>query len=345
MAPRRKSSKRKSKSRFMPLLMAGAAAINRQVARHPAAVGGTVCFFVIFGFVSANALWYQPGRHPAPFLKTRDPAHFSLLSGVRRSPLLDEQNGRVTTFRIERETASGPGGNAAETESSATAAPDSSLILAVQQELVRQGLLTGTPDGVAGPVTTNAISTFQTSVGMAPTGEATPELLAALKVDGGATAAVPLPRPAAQAESGIDPVAAAILNAQATLPPEPAHPAAKPPANPAAQPAINPAVQPAAQSAARPKPVSTPGAVASAKPPSVPDAASAPAADPVASVELIMEIQRGLSNIAYTDVSVDGVAGAQTRAAIRHFEHHYRLPETGEPNEQVLAKLRSIGAL
>ncbi len=45
-----------------------------------------------------------------------------------------------------------------------------------------------------------------------------------------------------------------------------------------------------------------------------------------------MSIQRGLSNIAYADVTIDGVAGEQTRAAIRHFERHYRLPETGEPN-------------
>ena len=59
----------------------------------------------------------------------------------------------------------------------------------------------------------------------------------------------------------------------------------------------------------------------------------------------MIQIQRGLSNIAYTDISVDGVAGAQTKAAIRRFEKHYRLPETGEPNELVLKKLKSIGAL
>ncbi|MDX0423436.1 peptidoglycan-binding protein [Sinorhizobium medicae] len=65
---------------------------------------------------------------------------------------------------------------------------------------------------------------------------------------------------------------------------------------------------------------------------------------PVSS-EMVMNIQKGLSNLAYADVVVDGVAGDQTRAAIRHFEKHYRLPQTGEPNAKVLKKLKEIGAL
>ncbi|MNT40030.1 putative peptidoglycan binding domain protein [compost metagenome] len=71
---------------------------------------------------------------------------------------------------------------------------------------------------------------------------------------------------------------------------------------------------------------------------------SANAAKP-ANRELIARIQQGLINIAYADVKVDGVAGQQTRNAIRAFEKHYRLPETGEPSEVVLKKLKSIGAL
>jgi peptidoglycan hydrolase-like protein with peptidoglycan-binding domain len=49
--------------------------------------------------------------------------------------------------------------------------------------------------------------------------------------------------------------------------------------------------------------------------------------------------------MAYKDVTVDGVPGEQTRAAIRRFERHYQLPETGEPSAAVLKKLKSIGAL
>ena len=68
--------------------------------------------------------------------------------------------------------------------------------------------------------------------------------------------------------------------------------------------------------------------------------AGAAVADP-----MVVEIQRGLVNIAYDGVVVDGVAGATTRAAILEFQKHYRLPETGEPNEAVRDKLREIGAL
>lgn len=65
--------------------------------------------------------------------------------------------------------------------------------------------------------------------------------------------------------------------------------------------------------------------------------------DPVA--DLITDIQKGLSNIAYADVEVDGVVGQQTRTAIAHFQKHYRLPVTGKPDSVVLEKLKEIGAL
>ena len=65
--------------------------------------------------------------------------------------------------------------------------------------------------------------------------------------------------------------------------------------------------------------------------------------DPVG--DLIVEIQTGLSNIAYSEVEVDGVVGQQTRTAISHFQKHYRLPITGEPDKLVRDKLREIGAL
>ena len=65
----------------------------------------------------------------------------------------------------------------------------------------------------------------------------------------------------------------------------------------------------------------------------------------LANVDLVLKIQKGLSNMAYANVGVDGVAGEQTRTAIRHFQKHYNLPENGEPNEAVLKKLKEIGAI
>ncbi len=61
--------------------------------------------------------------------------------------------------------------------------------------------------------------------------------------------------------------------------------------------------------------------------------------------DLVVDIQRGLSNIAYADIVVDGIVGERTRTAIVHFQKHYRLPVTGQPDAAVLAKLKEIGAL
>jgi hypothetical protein len=70
-----------------------------------------------------------------------------------------------------------------------------------------------------------------------------------------------------------------------------------------------------------------------------------PPSEVASKINIVTQIQKGLSNIAYTNVSIDGIAGDQTRAAIRRFQKHYRLPETGEPEMAVLKKLQDIGAL
>ncbi|MDA4848141.1 peptidoglycan-binding domain-containing protein [Hoeflea poritis] len=89
----------------------------------------------------------------------------------------------------------------------------------------------------------------------------------------------------------------------------------------------------------KPKPGATQQAAPAPNPPAQPKATEDAVAD------LIMDIQRGLSNIAYADVKVDGVIGKQTTTAIADFQRHYRLPVTGQPDKLVLQKLREIGAL
>ncbi len=72
------------------------------IARNPSVAGGTTAFVVIFSFVAANALWYQPGTHPHPFFRTRDvPAPFSIGRPAveephprRRHDLQDRTSGR-----------------------------------------------------------------------------------------------------------------------------------------------------------------------------------------------------------------------------------------------------------
>ncbi|ACM25905.1 MULTISPECIES: peptidoglycan-binding domain-containing protein [Rhizobium] len=221
------------------------------VGRHPAAAGGIALFFAVFGFVTANALWYQVGIHPSPLLRTREPGAPYQIPG-RKAFLLGQQadTGNVTTFRIERQ----------DSEASNDAASNQPTV-----------------------TSTASVQTASPATRMAskPT-----------------VAAVPAERPinVSANASAIDPVAAAIQSAEKGLGKSPATPKSAP-------------------------------------------------SDAVNTVNMVMQIQKGLSNIAYSNVSVDGVAGEQTKAAIRRFQKHYRLPETGEPDMAVLKKLQDIGAL
>lgn len=325
---RKSPEKKKAGSATLLVLAKGGSALVRLAGRYPRAVGGALCFSLVFGTIAANALWYQPGQHPSPFLRTRDAQDFTALAGVPRAPLLSEQDPEtVTTFRIERENPAAGTGEPAPVESaaaetaSATPKPGlpanaeetANLIRKVQAELLRRGLYDGEADGVIGPRTETAIALFQKTMGEEANGLVTPELLTALMDDRGVTAAVPAPRPAMNVNAGgEDPVAAAIRSAETPVVTAPRRPVVPIQALP-------------------------PRAVQSAAPPPVQQASFDPG--------LVMEIQRGLSNMAYKNITIDGIPGEDTRAAIRRFERHYQLPETGEPSAAVLKKLKAIGAL
>ncbi|MCJ2873554.1 MAG: peptidoglycan-binding protein [Rhizobium sp.] len=300
MAPRKRKSPKKTTAQIgAGIVSLVVSAIGREILRHPKLVGGCGAFAVVFGFVAANALWYQPGVHPSPFLRTRDAENRNGIAGYRPAEPLGT-HGNVTTFRIERpaETETAQQQPAAETPAQPVAESQKpqQIVADIQGELKKRGLYEGEADGRMGPKTAAAIMFFEETLGMEQTGEPTSRVLAALRIDGATVAAIPKDRPA-DSSGGveIDPVAAAIRKAEAP------HPKAEPVS-------LNSAAKPASR-------------------------------------DLIAKIQQGLINIAYADVKVDGVAGQQTRNAIRAFEKHYRLPETGEPSEAVLKKLKSIGAL
>ncbi|OJF95877.1 peptidoglycan-binding domain-containing protein [Pararhizobium antarcticum] len=313
---RKQPEKKPPARRRQGFAMRAMAFTGRLAARHPGVFGGTAAFAVVFSFVSANALWYQPGVHPSPFLRTRIPFTQPQIAGDPALQDGDETGGiaprKVTTFVIEREgdtPTDAPETRTAsidktqpvdtvQTQSQPLAAPaelsDSALVTSIQTELFRQGLYEGPADGKTGPKTASAILRFEKLAGLTETGMPDSALLAALKAAPKRLAAVtPAERPYENVKAtkgDIDPVAAAIRNAEV-------------------------------------------------------DPQFIPKTDIPASSEMVMNIQKGLSNLAYADVSIDGVAGEQTRAAIRHFEKHYRLPQTGEPNAKVLKKLKEIGAL
>jgi hypothetical protein len=306
--------KRKSPDRKKPvkqpgilsnLLLAGA----RAAARRPKALIGCTAFGIVFSFVAANALWYQPGGHPSPFLATRDSKNPNQIAGYR--PARRTAPADVTTFRIERAdpTVVAPAPAAAPTAMPAaapaqTAAPAPTVVAPMPRPAPQQAAAQPAAPPDAQPAAPKPAETARAT----PAAPARP-----------AQSLVQPPRPVSPtrpAEStnarGEDPVAAAIRASERK-------PTMTPPAN----------IPNAASSSGRP--VATP---VSQKPNA-----------PVQPTNLVLQIQRGLSNIAYADVEVDGVAGSQTKAAIRRFQRHYRLPETGEPDELVLKKLKSIGAL
>ncbi|WP_394690040.1 peptidoglycan-binding protein [Hoeflea sp.] len=305
------------------------------VSAHPSLAGGTVAFTVIFSFISANALWSQPGRHPAPILKTRDVANPAahILTPVEdlSAPTVAHVPARsVTTFRIERSdetpTASIPVPNVAPAPVSAPvaapvpAAPAAQapaaadpVLVRIQEILAASGLYGGEIDGLMGPKSAAGIRAWEKANGYVQTGEPTTGLLAVMEP---AAASTPAPKPAVPAV----PVETVSLETVPTPKPRPNPAAVSPAAKPVPAPGIG-ANQLSGQAVTEP----------------------APAVSGVS--ELVRQIQSGLSNIAYADITVDGVAGSQTKSAIRAFEKHYRLPVTGEPNQTVLNKLLEIGAL
>lgn len=149
------------RSRAMRMLLASAALIGR----HPRALGGVVAFGVIFSFVAANALWYQPRRHPAPFLATRTAVDQKNLPNANDVASANEPG--VTVFRIERESQ----------EPAAEKPQASELVRQIQAGLSARGLYDGPADGLTGPKTEAAILFFEQTEGMEETGNASPAVL------------------------------------------------------------------------------------------------------------------------------------------------------------------------
>lgn len=63
-----------------------------------------------------------------------------------------------------------------------------------------------------------------------------------------------------------------------------------------------------------------------------------PRGDPI-----VMRIQAGLKAFGNDGIEIDGMVGSRTRAAILEFQSLFGLPETGEPDQALYAKMRDIG--
>lgn len=174
-SPDRKKGSAKAKGRQPALFIQAIYMVGSFAARYPRVIGGGACFAIIFGFVSANALWYQPGGHPSPFLRTRDVEDPNGIPGYRLAR--PQPPADVTTFRIERADDSKLV-TATPTAPGATAQPNP-LVADIQRELTRRGLYDGAADGVIGTRTEAAILFFEQTAGLPQSGAPTAEILVA----------------------------------------------------------------------------------------------------------------------------------------------------------------------
>lgn len=107
MTTRKRRPPKRQAGRVSRLIAGGAAMIGAAAMRNPVATGGTAAFAIVFSFVAANALWYQPSSHPHPWLDTRD-----AFRDYAAKAMHPGGGDTATTFRIERD-ATAPAASAA----------------------------------------------------------------------------------------------------------------------------------------------------------------------------------------------------------------------------------------
>ena len=178
---------------------------------NPAMSGGLMVMAITAMAIMSNALFLQAGRHPEPLFATR-PAAVAVApaksAAVVPLPHTREQ-APAAISAPPRKVAAAPRAEPAPVDATRT------LVIAVQRELARLGIYTDAIDGLSGPRTRAAISTWQTAAGIKVTGEPTPELLDALvrPVAAVPPAAAPVSAVVKEAAS-TDQVAAAVARAQ-----------------------------------------------------------------------------------------------------------------------------------
>lgn len=126
--------------------------IAAPVAARPLAAGGLLAFALLSAFVSANAFYGQPGRHPKPMMATRGEAG---------------EPGRPASGEAD--------------DDGLMAVP---LVREVQTALASTGHYKGELDGRPGRATAAAIRAFQSEHALPVDGEPSPRLLSELRGDG-----------------------------------------------------------------------------------------------------------------------------------------------------------------
>jgi peptidoglycan hydrolase-like protein with peptidoglycan-binding domain len=175
-------------------------ALMQAVARRPKDSIAVLLAAMAGGFGMLNALFFQPGPHPAPLLAPR-PLKVAAAPDTTGTAVTVLPRPRPSEFEPLREPppvapSSPPGRSRAE------------IVADIQRELARRGYYDGAVDGVYGGRTDNAIRDFEQAAQLKPpSSEPSEALLRAIKASPGKTAALtpplPIPRPAVTAPASI----------------------------------------------------------------------------------------------------------------------------------------------
>jgi peptidoglycan hydrolase-like protein with peptidoglycan-binding domain len=177
LPPRRTTGRRVARPSLAARLIGGSTAflslIGAPIVARPVLSGGIAGVAVLFAFVSGNAFYSQPSRHPRPMMATRG-----------EMPMLASD---------------------AAADEGLMAVP---LVLEVQTLLARTGHYTAALDGKPGKATAAAIRAFQTEYALRVDGEPSTQLLRQINAHlqvADAAPAVPVAAPAPERFASIEP--------------------------------------------------------------------------------------------------------------------------------------------
>jgi peptidoglycan hydrolase-like protein with peptidoglycan-binding domain len=141
------------------------ALLHRALGRSPLDAIGIFVLVIAAGAILVNALYRQPGPHPAPIFS------------IKPRPVAGEPVGGVVPA-IPRAR---PEGLVVTTKPDMVARSRADIITDIQRELSRRRLYDGPVDGMLGPKTDSAIRDFETAAKMKASGEPTETVLRAIQ--------------------------------------------------------------------------------------------------------------------------------------------------------------------
>lgn len=283
-------------------------------------------------FSASNALFWQTTTHPSPMFSESPQGQSvqiigEIVPGLSAPNPLELAVARASAPNSQESTAPVPLSTANRTAVETVVVTHETLVQA-QEVLSTLGFFDGKVDGFYGPLTAEAIRSFELQRGLPAKGAITPEIITII-LNGPALSSASVPATSMPTTSPaldiIEPnQALQILTSSSQV---------------ISSEQALPQVLPTLSAAPRQERTTQDVAVASAQTLTV----SAPL-NPLIDKVLIEKIQRGLSSLGFYYNAFDGVAGVSTARAIREFENFQNIAQTGLVSEELLEWLISAGA-